>query len=140
MKSLNDEDDFSLQMTPMIDIVFQLLIFFLLATTIAEEERDLNIALPEGSQGASLGSKARNRLVINVRTDGEVSLGGTNMDWNDLRIRLIEAGRKKDKPSVFLRGDKKAPYGKVAKVLQLCSEADLRKVQVEYRYEKGPGP
>lgn len=134
MKALNEEDEFALSLTPMIDIVFQLLIFFLLATTIVEEERDLQVNLPKGSEGAARGAAAGTRLVISVRNDGTTTLGGVVMEWKELGRRLTEAGRAKDKPQVFLRGDENAPYGKVAKVLQLCAKANLRKVQVEYRY------
>lgn len=138
MKALNEEDEFSLSLTPMIDIVFQLLIFFLLATTIVEEERNLKVALPSGTEGARRGAAAGNKLVISVRNDGTTALGGVAMDWDELGRRLTEAGRVKEKPQVFLRGDESAPYGKVAKVLQLCAKSELRKVQVEYRYISGP--
>ncbi len=141
MKALNEEDDeFGLNLTPMIDVVFQLLIFFLLATTITEEERDLRVNLPGGTEGSVQGVAAGSRLVISVRNDGATTLGGVVMDWSELGRRLMEAGRVNDKPNVFLRGDEKAPYGKVAKVLQLCAKAKLSKVQVEYKHQALLGP
>ena len=52
MKALTEEENFELPMTPMIDIVFQLLIFFLLATTIRQEELDVMVRIPAGKHGS----------------------------------------------------------------------------------------
>ena len=136
MRALNEEDDFNLPMTPMIDIVFQLLIFFLLATTIAEEERDIQINLPAGSQGDLHGPAAGTRLIVGVRKDGGASLGGQPIEWPELRKRLIDAARGQEKPQVFVRGDKEAPHGKVAQVYQICREAGIKNVNEEFRFEK----
>ena len=138
MKALNDEEDFSIPMTPMIDVVFQLLIFFLLATTVQEEELDLTINLPSGSQGAKRGDAGGTRLVVSVRKDGSVSLGGMAVEWPELRKRLADAGRAKDKPQVFVGGDEEAPNGKVARVFQFCAEAGLRSINYRYLQEGIP--
>ncbi|MCZ7643708.1 MAG: biopolymer transporter ExbD [Planctomycetota bacterium] len=139
MKSLvSDEEDFSLPMTPMIDIVFLLLIFFLLATTINEEEVDLQVNLPGGTQGSAAGNAAGTRMVISVRSDGVFTLGGAPMAWDELKRRVLDAGRRQEKPRVFLRGDQEAPYGKVAQVLQLCQEAGIEQVNCEFHLLEAP--
>jgi len=134
VKELNEEENFDLPMTPMIDIVFQMLIFFLLATTIQEEERDLQINLPPGAQGSKQGAAAGTRLSIGVRKDGAYTLGGAVLEFNELRKRLTDAARSKDKPQVSLRGDRQAPYEKIAQVLQLCNETGIDKVNVDFRF------
>ena len=141
MKALNEEEDYSIPMTPMIDIVFQLLIFFLLATTIQEEEIDIQINLPQGTQGAPSGAAGGARLVIGVRKDGSVTLSGTPIEWSDLRKRVIDAGRAKDKPQVHIRADHEATHGKIYKVYQICLEAGLTKLNDAGILEGGtPGP
>jgi len=133
MKALIEEDNFELPLTPMIDIVFLLLIFFLLATTISEEEVDLAVNLPGGTQGAPAGEAAGTRLIVSVRKDGSITLGGQELPWEEIKQRVLDAGRRQDQPRVYLRGDQEAPYGKVADVLQLCQEAGIKQVNCEFR-------
>ena len=98
MKALvQEEDDFALRMTPMIDIVFQLLIFFLLATSIKEEELDIQVNLPSTDTGAQRASAAGTRRFINVRKDSSVTLGGAPIAWDDLKKKLDEDGKAKQK-------------------------------------------
>jgi biopolymer transport protein ExbD len=139
MKALvEDDEEFSLPFTPMIDIVFLLLIFFLLATTMKQEEIDMQVNLPPGQEGPSRSLLQGLRLVINIRRDGTATLGGQAFEFPELRRRILEAGRQKEKPRVFIRGDQMAPYGKVAEVLQCCQAAGIEKVNCEFRLEHLP--
>lgn len=140
MKALNEEEDYSLPMTPMIDIVFQLLIFFLLATTIQSEEIDVQVMLPAGSQGAPQGNPAGTKLVVAVRKDGTPTLGGTPIDWAELRKRLLDAGRAKEKPMVFVRGDESATHGQMFRIYQLCKEAGLTNMHIVGVLDSGKEP
>lgn len=126
MKALNEEEDYTVPMTPMIDIVFQLLIFFLLASTVADEERDIEIVLSRGAQGQEQGAQAGRRLVIAVRQDGTYTLDGSVIEYQELRHRVVEAGRSNEKPVGTVRPDENAPHGKVAKIYQLFNEANIR--------------
>lgn len=134
-----DNDEFALPLTPMIDIIFLLLIFFLLSTTIINEERNLKIKLPAGTKGAASVKAAGTRLWIGVQKDGGVSLGGQSMSWAELRKRLRDAGARSPKPVVVVRGDRHAAWDAIARVFQLCGEAKIREITTQYRFEeRGP--
>jgi biopolymer transport protein ExbD len=135
MKALTDEEDFTLPMTPMIDIVFQLLIFFLLATTIRQEELDVMVRIPPGKHGAPTGAAAIRPISISVRKDGTPTFGGQIVTWEQLREKVIEAASQPVKPVVNLRGDKEAAFGGVARVIQLCQEVKLENVNVQFTKE-----
>ena len=136
MKALTDEENFEIPMTPMIDIVFQLLIFFLLATTIQQEELDVSVRIPPGQQGSPTGVSTAKRISISVRKDGAFTFGGQVVGWEDLRKKVFDAAAGGNKPVVTLRGDREAQYGAVAKVLQLCQEAKLENVNVQFIKER----
>lgn len=141
MKELTEEDDFTLPMTPLVDIVFLLLIFFLLATTIKQEDEvDLEIRLAAGDQGTPRGTAAGAVLNISVRKDGTVTLSGQEIEIGDLEQRLKEVGLAREKPKVYVRGDRDAPYGKVAQVYQMCVRCDLSNVTVPFFFESAPAP
>lgn len=132
MKELIEDEDFALPMTPMIDIVFQLLIFFLLATTIQQEELDVMVRIPPGQFGSAKGVAAAKRISISVRRDGTPTFGGQVVTWDDLRRKVFDAAAAQPKPIVSLRGDKEAAFGGVARVIQLCQEAKLENVNVQF--------
>ena len=96
----------SLSMTPLIDVIFLLLIFFLVSTKFAEEERDLPIQLPEASEAMPLISKPK-ELYINIDREGRYFVGGREMTLTELDPVLERA--RIDNPtnaSALIRGDK----------------------------------
>lgn len=132
MKALIDEENFELPMTPMIDIVFQLLIFFLLATTIKQEDLDVTVRVPSGKYGSQTGATTVRPISISVRKDGTPTFGGQVVTWEQLRSKVIESAAQPQKPIVNLRGDKETAFGGVARVIQLCQEAKLENVNVQF--------
>jgi biopolymer transport protein ExbD len=75
------------QLAPMIDIVFLLLIFFLVTYQITEQEKDLNIALPSTSEG-SQEARVANKIVINLSKDNVITISGQVFTREELRKTL----------------------------------------------------
>jgi biopolymer transport protein ExbD len=140
VKELTEDEDFSLSMTPMITIVFLVLIFLLLITTTMKVESSPQIRLVSGDQDAPLGATDGAVLNIGVRKDGSVTLSGQEIEVDTLEKRLKEIGKAAVKPRVFVRGDREAPYGKVAQVYQLCVRCNLSDVIVPCVSESAPAP
>ena len=124
---LDDDDrDEDINMTPMIDVVFLLLIFFLAATTFAREEVELDLRLPEAKSGRP-GTPTR-QLVVNVFADGRLSVEGREVTLEALQQKLAAAAqRDKDQP-VLVRGDREAQFGVGLQVLDVCRLAKITKV------------
>jgi len=99
-----------LDMTPMIDIVFQLLIFFLTTTQLVRTAREvLSLPAEAGSEEARSGSGA---VTVNLLADGSVLLGDRPMPLEHLSAAL--AARRIDRPADFdeaalIRADREAP-------------------------------
>ena len=68
----------SIELTPLIDMVFLLLIFFLVATTFHQTEREMQIALPVASSSAPI-SAMMQELIVNVDVEGRIIIGCPNM-------------------------------------------------------------
>lgn len=75
------------QLAPMIDIVFLLLIFFLVSYQITEQEKDLTIALPSTSEG-SQEARVANKIVINLSKDNVITISGKVFNQEELRKTL----------------------------------------------------
>ena len=114
----------SMDLTPVIDIVFLLLIFFLVATTFAQQEREMKVTLPEAASAGPI-SAALRELVINVDASGQIIVSGSPMSEDDLRTMLDEAIKANPKQKVTLRGDETINYGRIIQVLDICKGAGV---------------
>ncbi len=115
----------SIEMTPMIDMVFLLLIFFLVATTFHQTEREMQIALPVASSAAPISTLLR-ELVINVDVDGKIIVGGRQIDAEDLRVVITEAVAVNPEQKVTVRGDRSTAYANIVTVLDLCKSSGIQ--------------
>lgn len=113
-----------IEMTPIIDMVFLLLIFFLVTTTFHQLEREMQIALPEAESGVPI-SVALKELIVNVDGDGAVVVSGRALSLDDLRVLLGGALEQNPSQKVTVRADKGASYGVVARVLDVCKASGV---------------
>jgi biopolymer transport protein ExbD len=123
----SEGDEFAPNLTSMTDIVFLMLVFFMLATTFVDPEKALAIELP----GASSASDApAEELVINVLEDGTYVVGGTSLDAEGLRARLVEAARGGPDMPVTIRGHRLARHEAIVTAMDACQELGLTNLSV----------
>jgi len=115
----------AIDLTPIIDMVFLLLIFFLVATTFRQEEREMQIALPFASATAPISTMTR-ELIVNVAADGTVIVGGRRLEHDALRQMVAEAVGVNPDQKVTVRGDREAAYAHVVRVLDVCKAAGIQ--------------
>ncbi len=121
-----EDDDVGINLTPMIDMVFLLLIFFLAATTFASEEVALDLRLPQAKSGQS--GKNERPLIVNVLADGRLDVDGREVTFEALRQKLQSAGERNAEQAVLVRGDREAQFGLGVQVLDACRLARIKKV------------
>jgi biopolymer transport protein ExbD len=115
----------SLSLTPLIDIVFLLLIFFLVATRFAEEERELEVTLPQASEAKPLTQKP-DIVWINIDQAGNFFVQGKIVGLDQLEGILMQAAA--DNPgtqSVIIRGDEISDLKHTVAVMNLCKKANI---------------
>ena len=113
-------------MTPMIDVTFLLIIFFLLSSRLAQQETQLELDLPAAASARHTVAEERPRLTVNVSTDGRVMLGSTETALPEMSQRLrIERDRLGDDLEVRVRADRSVPYSAVEPILLACAEAGI---------------
>ena len=120
-----------LEMTPMIDIVFLLMIFFLVASKLDEDDRSIEVMLPQASAAKPLTSRPR-EFVINIDRDGNYFAGARPVRLDDLRQLLRQSAA--DTPSrqtVILRADENALHKFVVAAMDACVQAGIDDYQVQ---------
>ena len=115
----------SIELTPMIDMVFLLLIFFLVATTYHQTEREMQIALPAASSAAPISAMLQ-ELIVNVDVDGKIIVGGRDVEPETLRSMVTEAVKVNPEQKVTVRGDRRTAYANIVTVLDICKGAGIQ--------------
>jgi len=108
-----------LEMTPLIDMVFLLLVFFLLTASFTTP-LNLGIDLPGIARGTG---GSGNRIILTIDRSGRVTLDGDRTGLEGMSARLREEMKKRGTKAVVIRGDREAPYGVVVRLLESISEA-----------------
>ena len=126
MIQVNDQDTaVSIDLTPIIDMVFLLLIFFLVATTFHQTEREMKIALPVASSAGPISTTLR-ELIINVDQDGSIIISGKTIDPEDLRIIISDAVALNPEQKITVRGDQNTAYSNIIRVLDICKGSGIQ--------------
>jgi len=120
----------SIELTPLIDMVFLLLIFFLVATTFRQEEREMQIALPFASSSAPISAISR-ELIVNVDAKGAIIVGGKNVDADSLHRIVADAVAVNPEQKVTIRGDRSTVYESIVRVLDICKAAGIQEPYID---------
>jgi biopolymer transport protein ExbD len=115
----------SIDLTPIIDMVFLLLIFFLVATTFQQTEREMKIALPAASAAQPI-SAALRELVVNVDAEGRIVVSGRPLDGDGLSALVRQAVATNPQQKVTVRGDRTVAYAHIVRVLDICKGAGIQ--------------
>ena len=121
LKTHTDEQP-SLNLTPMIDIVFLLIIFFMVGTKFSELERKIGLQPPQVNDSGAL-SAAPEAKTVNVFRDGRIELDNQPVSITELVGQLSAAVAQYPAIGVLVRGDANGRFQSVASVLAACSKA-----------------
>ena len=125
----------SIEMTPLIDMVFLLLIFFLVATTFHQAEREMQIALPVASASGPISAMLR-EIVVNVDLGGTIFIGGRETSPEDLRSMVTEAVKVNPEQKVSVRGDRGTAWSNIVTVLDICKSSGVQEPYIDTMLEK----
>lgn len=120
-----------LEITPLIDVVFLMLIFFLVASKLEEADRSIDVVLPRASEAKPLTSRPR-EFVINVDASGGLYAGAVRVEPEGLAERLRQAVA--DNPgnlSVVVRADENAAHKHVVSAMNACVRAGVTDYKVQ---------
>ncbi|MFW6107241.1 MAG: ExbD/TolR family protein [bacterium] len=122
-----------LNMTPMIDVVFLLITFFMVVTEITRQDEIEDLELPDVKADKVDENPDPERLVINVLADGTYIIAGREVGEKDVFDALaVEArlSRKKgtevSNRTVLVKADKRTPYRFIERIMQMCTHNKIR--------------
>ncbi len=123
-----NRDDVQLDMTPLVDVVFLLLIFFMLSTSLSVNP-GIKIDLPKAS--AEQVKKKKITLRVAVEAGGRIFLEGKKLSLAQLREKFKAVEKEHgDEALVVIEADKKVYHGLVVKVMDAAKSAGLNKLAI----------
>ena len=122
-----------INITPLLDLAFVLLIIFVITTPLLEQSITLN--LPRGGR-PDVQQIRRNVRTVEVSNTGVYTLDKQRMTLPELSARLAEEYRGNRNLIIYIRGDKDGPFGKVAAVFDVCENLGITR----YSLRTEPGP
>lgn len=125
--------DEEFNIAPMIDIVFQLLLFFMVASHLNQMEK-VPIAVPPASRSV-VAKEFEDRRVITIRQDGTIYLGSYVHPLADVKPLIEKERQTVPGLKIFLRADRNAPHKHVRQVMKACAEAGAAEI-IFATYEK----
>ena len=122
-----EEENFSLDLTPLVDVVFLLLIFFMVSTVFVDFKRRMDISLPTSK--VSIPDETPKALELEITVDKQVFLNGNKVSLKSLEsaLKKIDVDKKK---AAIIRADKNLPYGDVIKVMGVLQSARILDISV----------
>lgn len=130
--------DPAVDLTPLIDIIFQLVLFFMVSTSFTQAQVEgIEIDLPKSSTQVILTEKAE--LRVKVAEDGAVYLDDTPMTLPALRARLREAAKADPSTLVVIRADESVGHGRVVAVMDLARAQGLSNLAIATEANTGGG-
>lgn len=113
----------------LVDIMFILIIFFLVTMSFNESEHDIAVNLPETDSNLSSATKA---IIINVRKDASYYIGSKKTTLAHIQQALSQLLEKNPQQKVLVRGDRNALHGHVAAAIAACKSSGIEDANIGY--------
>ena len=132
-QKLQHEEPLFINLTPMIDVILTLLIFFMAATKLYDwNEQKIDVQLPEVGVAKPL-TEAPAEITLSISQDGTIEYAGEPVSVAEMTGRLRAARDNYPDQAVVIRGDGRVPYRRVAEVMSGCQEAGIALIAVHVR-------
>jgi len=131
-RARNRSEEVFINLTPLIDVVFLLLIFFMVTTTFATIRYGMRVDLPTTTTPQE---KIEQNIVVSINKDGKIYLGKKWVSEKQL-VSLLSQEIKKKGTLVIVNADRDVTHGKVVRVMDLAKKAGAEKLGILTTPEK----
>ncbi|HEX8916212.1 MAG TPA: biopolymer transporter ExbD [Humisphaera sp.] len=125
------EADEPFNLVPLTDMVFNLLIFFMAATTFAQVEKEIGIKLPRATAAAA-STAGPKQVIININKQGKAVIARKEYDPRQLYDYMAPAVRANPQLIVAVRADREATVDHFAAVMDTCKRAGVTDFKLNY--------
>ena len=132
-----------IDMTPMIDMTFQLIAFFMFVSNFSEAEQDDRIQLPQSQLAKPSDAPIEKPITLQLTSKGSVVYGGELVGLGELptylereKSSILDAGKEPADATVIVRADAGAKTGEVQDIIKVCQEKGFEKFALRAKYDE----
>ncbi len=133
-------DPVPIQLAPLVDVLFLLVIFFAVTWKAGLQEKLMDVSVPAAEEGKDRKQTSVGEIIINVKNDGGIVVNGRDLNVDELLSKLQNIAVVFKDQAVIIRGDTKAEYDKIIKVLDTCQKAGIWNIGFATRDPKDVPP
>lgn len=122
--SRSSSEEPAVPMTPMLDVIFLLLIFFITTSVFARLENELSITVPT-ADSATAPKRTLGELIVNLRADGTLIVNQRPVSMNQLQMLLVRIAKQYPDQSVIIRGDRDSTLEYAVGILDVCARSGV---------------
>jgi len=143
-KRTTEASSTDIDMTPMIDMTFQLITFFMFVMNFSEAEQDDRIQLPMSQLAKPVDGPVEKPITLQLANNGSVIYAGEMIGLRDVggylereKSVMLDAGKEPAAATVIVRADGRAKTGEVQEIIKICQEKGFEKFALRAQYDEG---
>jgi biopolymer transport protein ExbD len=114
----------NIQMAPLIDIIFNVLVVFMAISVFAQLETEINISVPKAKDSKQM-ERDPGEIIINISKEGDIVVNERKLTYDDLTAMLKKVATLFPNQPIIIRADERTYHRYVIKVLDACAGADI---------------
>jgi biopolymer transport protein ExbD len=143
-KQGNEPSSTDIDMTPMIDMTFQLITFFMFVMNFSEAEQDDRIQLPLSQLAKPVEGAMESPITLQLTNRGSVIYAGEMVAVSDIgtylereKTVMLDAGKEPSAATVIVRADGRSKTGEVQEIIRKCQEKGFERFALRAQYDEG---
>jgi biopolymer transport protein ExbD len=143
-KKGGDPSTTDIDMTPMIDMTFQLITFFMFVMNFSEAEQDDRIQLPLSQLAKPVEGALESPITLQLTDKGSVIYAGELVSVGDIgtflereKTVMLDAGKEPSAATVIVRADGRSKTGEVQEIVRKCQEKGFERFALRAQYDEG---
>jgi biopolymer transport protein ExbD len=143
-KSGGGPSNTDIDMTPMIDMTFQLITFFMFVMNFSEAEQDDRIQLPSSQLAKPVEGAIESPITLQLTDKGSVIYAGELVSVGDIgtylereKTVMLDAGKEPSAATVIVRADGRSKTGEVQEIVRKCQEKGFERFALRAQYDEG---
>lgn len=143
-KSGDGPSNTDIDMTPMIDMTFQLITFFMFVMNFSEAEQDDRIQLPSSQLAKPVEGAMESPITLQLTNNGSVIYAGELVAVPDIgtylereKTVMLDAGKEPSAATVIVRADGRSKTGEVQEIIKKCQEKGFERFALRAQYDEG---
>ena len=123
---------------PLVDVLFAILLFFMLLSTVLTEKKKITVERPTVSQAENI-NKAKKTITITLKTSKELYVNGTGIDLGQLYMKLKNLSKDYSIDQVLIDAEKTSTYGDIIEIIDIVKKTELNSIGLAVNQRQSDG-